>query len=404
MELKLESDQANSIIIEDEKRRQEEEKTRKSAEEARLAEERAQIEAEQNEEKRQRLISELTEKIAQNPQNSANLEQTIAKTYDEFVHDEEKAKTLAKRFGVPHAGAISNANAKQLIEQITANLQDISVKVESASINGETTLEDAKQSYTTLTPLLDGVTYGTEIAKSFPELVALNKQQLDAETRKKVYDRVQTAMQAARIQKYDKEKVAVRDEKISFLGRLFGKEQLKETKLKNLDLKKQLAELEVQQPQNGYSMKELLADMQVCSNTELGGEFTPEMQELYKAIKATYHDKRSDEFSETYIKQMANERQANNEKSGLLAVQDNRPRLFGKSRAQAQMIELENQSLRQKILKIRTTNATRNVHSTQEANAVALFEQKLRGIAVNTQERDIQRLIKSIETTVELWK
>ena len=67
------------------------------------------------------------------------------------------------------------------------------------------------------------------------------------------------------------------------------------------------------------------------------------------------------------------------------------------------MVELENQGLKQKLLRLRTTNSLRTgrVQQSQEPDAISLLEQRLKGIAVNTQERDRQV---NLEDTLDLWE
>ena len=67
------------------------------------------------------------------------------------------------------------------------------------------------------------------------------------------------------------------------------------------------------------------------------------------------------------------------------------------------MVELENQGLKQKLLRLRTSNSLRTgrVKQAQEPDAISLLEQRLKGIAVNTQERDRQV---NLEDTLDLWE
>ena len=158
-------------------------------------------------------------------------------------------------------------------------------------------------------------------------------------------------------------------------------------------------------PENDeYSIRQMLVDMHICASTELGGEFTPEMQELYQAIMDTYGEKNKDIFSERNIRRLVSQRQASNQTTAELpVVRGNRPRIFGKTKAQSNMVELENQGLKQKLLRLRTTNSLRTgrVQQSQEPDAISLLEQRLKGIAVNTQERDRQV---NLEDTLDLWE
>lgn len=395
----MEIDQAHEVINEDRERR-------KAEREAREAEELARKEVAEKEEAKQKLVSELSTKLTQTPQNASGLEEALLKTYDDFVHTDAKARELTEALGIEWTKTIKNTTAKQLIEQIQANLQETVSRIDGVTVDANTTLEDAQKTASEVLAKLEGVSYGLEIAKSFPELVSLNKRQIEDEIKKLTYDRVQAVLQEARIQKYTAEKEMIQGESVGFLGRLFGKEQLKEKRLENMDLKIKLAQRSTAPEKDTYSIRQMLVDMHICANTELGGKFTPEMQEIYQAIMNTYGAKNKDRLSERNIRQLVSERQrktSNQTTAELPVVQGNRPRIFGKTKAQTNMVELENQGLKQKLLRLRTSNSLRTgrVQQSPEADAISLLEQRLKGIAVNTQDKDRQV---DLETTFDLWK
>lgn len=382
----MEIDQAHEVVKEDKERRQ------------------AEQEAREAEEARQKLVSELSTKLARNPQNTSSLEATILNTYDVFVHTDEKAKGLAKQLGIEYTRTIKSTNARQLVEQIQANLQETVSKTNGVNLDENASIEEAQKIASEVLERVDGVSYAVEVAQSLPELVDLNKKQVEEEIKRRVYDRVQTVIQQARVQKYTAEKENIQGESIGFLGRLFGKEQLREKRLENLNLKIELAQRAVLPENDKYSIRQMLVDMHICASAELGGEFTPEMQELYQAIMNTYGEKNKDKLSERNIRRLVSQRQAANQSTAELpVVQGNRPRIFGKTKAQTNMVELENQGLKQKLLRLRTSNSLRTgrIQQSQEADAISLLEQKLKGIAVNTKERDKEL---NLEDTLELWQ
>ncbi len=349
------------------------------------AEELARQEAE-----RQTLISQLSAKLAQNPQTSSNLEGTMLKTYDNFVHNEETARAQAKKLGIEYTKTIKNTSARQLVEDIQTNLQETTARATSIILDENTTLEDAQRAANEVISRLDGVSHGAEIAQSFPELVNLNRQQIEGEIKKSIYGRVQDVLQQARIQKYAAEQENIQQEKVGFWGKLFRKEELREKRIENLRLKMELTQRSEASEKDTYSTREMLVDMYMCANTELGGKFTPEMQEVYQAIMSTYGMEKTENFSEEHIQQLVNKRQARSgDTAELPVVPDKRPKVFRKAKAQANMVELENQGLRQKLLKLRTYSLKmERGKRPQEDDAISLFEQRLKGIEVNTRERE----------------
>jgi len=394
----IEIDQAHELVEEDKTRRKEE-AMRKRAEEL------ARKEAEEKESARKTKVNELITMTEQNSENSLTLETAILNTYDEFVHHEQMARDLAKKFKIPYSRTITSTSSTQLIERIQMNLQEIAAKVAGAKVDENLTLEDAKRISTELTSQLDGISYGVEVSKGFSELIQANRQQTENDIKRGIYERVQAAIENARVQRYTEQKASIQGEKVGFLGRITGKQQLKQQKLENLDLKIQLAQKQAERTPQGkiYSIREMLVDMRLCVDNELGGKFTPEIQEIYQMVKSTYQDKDAGEFSEQYIQRLAGQRLAAQGKSGLPAVQNGSARRFGKTKAEARMLETENQGLRQKMLKMRTYSLkTDRMHSEQEPDAMAVFEQKLKGIAINTQPSS-RVATRNLEDTLELW-
>lgn len=394
----IEIDQAHELVEEDKTRRKEE-AMRKRAEEL------ARKEEEEKESARKTKVNELITKTEQNSENSSTLETAILNTYDEFVHHEQMARDLAKKFKIPYSRTITTTSSRQLIERIQMNLQEIAAKVAGAKVDENLTLEDAKRISTELTSQLDGISYGVEVSKVFSELIQANRQQAENDIKRGIYERVQAAIENARVQSYTEQKASIQGEKVGFLGRITGKQQLKQQKLENLDLKIQLAQKQAERTPQGktYSIREMLVDMRLCVDNELGGKFTPEIQEIYQMIKSTYQDKDAREFSEQYIQRLAGQRLAAQGKSGLPAVQNGSARRFGKTKAEARMLETENQGLRQKMLKMRTYSLkTDRIHLEQEPDAMAVFEQKLKGIAINMQPSS-RVATRNLEDTLELW-
>ena len=105
---------------------------------------------------------------------------------------------------------------------------------------------------------------------------------------------------------------------------------------------------------------------------------------------STYGMEKTENFSEEHIQQLVNKRQARSgDTAELPVVPDKRPKVFRKAKAQANMVELENQGLRQKLLKLRTYSLKmERGKRPQEDDAISLFEQRLKGIEVNTRERE----------------
>ena len=83
---------------------------------------------EEKEGARKTKVNELITKTEQNSENSSTLETAILNTYDEFVHHEQMARDLAKKFKIPYSRTITTTSSRQLIERIQMNLQEIDRK------------------------------------------------------------------------------------------------------------------------------------------------------------------------------------------------------------------------------------------------------------------------------------
>lgn len=125
-----------------------------------------------------------------------------------------------------------------------------------------------------------------------PEIVGLHAEQSEFELKKNLYNKVQKIMAEAKIEKYSQEKEKVAEEKIGFFGKLMGKQKLQNEKINQLDLKMKLAKVKKPEEKEKYSVRDMLSDLYVCAKTELNGQFTPEMEELYDEMKECFRMKR----------------------------------------------------------------------------------------------------------------
>lgn len=362
-------------------------------------------EAERKENYRKEEVYRIANKLAKNSQEVDILQTSVENVYEGFIGIENKAKSIAGKFGFFVDRTIDATPIRQLVTEIQRNIQDIGKEVKSIEIDeSRITFEEVENLSKKIEPLLDGVSYGTEITANFTEIQDLYRKQLENEIKKGIYDKVQQVLQNARIQKHLQEKAEVQNEKIGFLGRLTGKEFLREEKLKNLDLKIQLVKESKPRENENYSIREMLADMHICADAELCGQFTPEMQQLYDLIKSTYGNKKTGEFTEEYIKSIANKKAlgVQEQKSGLPAIPTKMPRFFGKTKARIKSLELENAEIKRMLLTKRTAKSTLNNHQQIEDDALTILEQRLRGIANNTISREDRQGYK--HATFDLWK
>jgi len=105
-----------------------------------------------------------------------------------------------------------------------------------------------------------------------------------------LYQAAQIAIASAKVEMYDIQITNISREKVHFLDRFTGKAQLREEQTKNLNLKKQLAQLSLNNIQysDQLTIENILTSLYVVAQVELGGRFSPTMQRLYDGIKKNF--------------------------------------------------------------------------------------------------------------------
>ncbi len=353
-------------------------------------------------ETRKSFISEVSSSFKQNTRNSEFLQNNVTSTFSSLIRCQNKIAQFASQFGIS-MNFNRDVSAEQLIQQIQQNIQTVSEKIQSSNLNQDTSLEEAQKISKDLKPILDGISYGAEISRGFNDIPKLYIQQLDDVFKEKLYGKVQQVLQTAKINKYSQEKQILQSKKIGFWGKLFGQETLKNEQLTNLDLKIQLAQ-NIPRPQDKVHIRELLADMYICAETELNGNFTKEMQDLYKTISSSFSDEKNGEFTLEYIKSIANKKMMNDSKqnSGLPTPQNKLPTFFRKTKTQIDLLRNENSNIKKKISNVKSSNNFRAGYAKQQNDAFSLFKDRLRLIARNIQFRENVQSRKNIEDTLQL--
>ncbi len=358
-------------------------------------------EAEERENARLQAINETSSKISHTPAKASKLESVIVDTYRKLLDTENQAKQIVNKLGISLSGTISNTTINQKIDQIKKNIEAIKHKCQTTSLDSESSIEEVTEISSTLTPLLDGVTYATELTRSFPDIVNSHKFQIDNDIKRSLYEKVHKVLQNSRIQKYSEEQEKISSEKVGFFGRLMGKDILKEEKLKNIRLKIRLAQTSTPVVQTKYSVQDMLAEIYASAISEFDGQFTPEMAEIFTAIRSTYGNRDLQPFSDEQISNLAMEKIKSKQKQMLPSVPEDGKRFFLKNKAKAQQLKLENRNLQ---IKIEQNVYSGNKWSTQNKgqDSILTFENHLKGIVSSTKEK--QHSIEDLDKTLDLWK
>lgn len=161
-----------------------------------------------------------------------------------------------------------------------------------------------------------------------------------------LYFKVQNVIKYAKMDKYVKDQEEIKSEGISFFGSITGKNNLQIERLKNVKLKIELLESQKLKPKEDVSLKDLMADMQACAMSELGGKFNDDMTKLYKEIEA----KSPEKVKENEIFELAYKKVSNGQ-SYLPVIHTDIPKgIFGDIKVQTEFLKLENKKLENQII------------------------------------------------------
>lgn len=180
------------------------------------------------------------------------------------------------------------------------------------------------------------------------ELVTEYRRKTKEVANRAMYIRVQNVIKDAKIKKYVKESDSIASERITFFGSFSGKNALQLEKAKNVKLRIELLQTEKIEHKDKYEPKDMMADLYACAISNLGGNFTSEMQTIYDKIKrnCTKEEKVTDE--QVYL--LACEKI--NEGQSFLPVihQEKSKGIFGDIKNQVNFYKIENQKLENQII------------------------------------------------------
>lgn len=391
----LEIDKAYEVIDAERKRAEEETKKQQEAE-------RAKQEASEKEIRRKSLYIDLSSKSLKSPAEALDLQNILTNTYNNMLRTETNSIALAEKLGVPYSPRLTSTDLGKRIDEIKENIRILQEKTEDMKISEEDTLEALEEVSKTTNFAFDGISYGLEIAKDIPEISKLFKQQSDRDIKKVLYQRVQNAIEQAKVQKYLRDRDVISKEGIGFLSGLTGKSELQIERLNNVNLKIQLAQSKKAEPQKVYSVRSMLADLYVCAVTELGGNFTPEMQTLYDSMKSIYTDANIGAFTDDYIGKLARDKIMAMQ-SNLPMVQEPKRGFFGRRKNQIELLRAENKGLEVQIAEEKNKGVMGSL-VVDEPDAVSLFESKIKGVSFATRDRSNDLEVNVLQDTAPLWE
>ena len=177
--------------------------------------------------------------------------------------------------------------------------------------------------------------------------------------KKELYMKVQSVLKDAKLQQYQKEKEKIQNEKVGLFGRFNGKKALKEAKLRNIDLKIQLASQQEPEPQPGkYGVHETLISMYECSISELDGIFSPEMSRMQYLITQNI-DESGRPFNLAALQQEAQRRVWARQQNNLPVVQGKSMSTRKQNKLALEQLDSQNSSLNSRLSYLQNYNRER---------------------------------------------
>ena len=170
-----------------------------------------------------------------------------------------------------------------------------------------------------------------------------------------------------------------------------GKGRLKQAKLDNIDLKRQLLMTDGKEEKGTYSLEDSLSDLYTYSHCELGRKLTPEMQQFLVVLKADPQLKQmiNQQSLRLQYEQKVNDRQ----NAGQLVPIDENKRVS--NRHQANILQVQNNEMNRQIQNNRARTVTKqNNLSSISVNAdspLNRFQNILNEINLSTQTRETRQ-------------
>lgn len=304
---------------------------------------------------------------------------SVETTYYELKQEEIKFSSLARKLGLDYSiTKTDDTNIRSSIEQIKSNMQRIGEQVQR--IDDPTKLDKVSG----ILSELENLTQDGSITKEHSTMLR--------ETFEKSFDsKVQDLIRNSKLSMLEQERGQVESEKISLIGRIMGKGRLKQAKLDNIDLKRQLLMTDGKEEKGTYSLEDSLSDLYTYSHCELGRKLTPEMQQFLVVLKADPQLKQmiNQQSLRLQYEQKVNDRQ----NAGQLVPIDENKRVS--NRHQANILQVQNSEMNRQIQNNRARTVTKqNNLSSISVNAdspLNRFQNILNEINLSTQTRETRQ-------------
>ena len=262
-EKQKEFEEASRIVAEDDKRRLEEENAKRL------------------EEKRQESVSKYNNMVLDITQGLSYIPDNIDFNYNDLKMKEETFSKICSTIGISFNSNVDAQTIEPYISIIQNNINRIKENASLNSIPEDSSIDFVNSSMKSLEELSHFQEQVNSILNGLGNSVQMYNEQAIFDIKKGIDQKIQNLIRSAKIELLQNQRKNVENRKISFFGKIMGKEKLKELELQNLDLQLDFEKTKPIIEKTKYSIHDSLADMLVFSQENMNGQMTSEMQELY---------------------------------------------------------------------------------------------------------------------------
>ena len=319
----LEIDEALKVIDEEYKKREEERiKTEK---------------IEKDKEQKLKESENLSKNVDGALSNSEDFDNKINELYKDLVSKQQKIEDISKFLQLSYNSENRINLIPEKIKNIEKVMQYINEKVEEEKDclqNAKTEISEIEEKNTNVTEYNESLKSANVIYDNMTDYSKKYASELETQLKEDILKKSLSLIKNAKLAKYNDEYQKLENEKIGFFGKLFGKEALRQEKLKNIALKinsENIDSIRTAEETNNFSIRETLTELYIAGNYELGSEYNQEIRDYYESIREIFKSKNG-KFTDEEINQLAQNKIAKNQ--SILPVE------YGKKVSTKQQIEI----------------------------------------------------------------
>ena len=364
---------------------------------------RKEAEEQKKEEERVGAIIDLKFKLDGAVQKAGATTQEILATYQQLLGTEKGYKEFASKFGLGVSGSVE----RQLVDSVTSvnSLIKATKKgLEKVEVPEGNTIEQTQAQESQYARRIAGVDASMQIANTLKEVTEIYSVQTEDAIKRDLYLKMNALMKKTKMTLLQQQSIKIKDEKAGLFDGITGKSQLRQMRLQNIDLQMQLISRTKPETKSYYSVHDILAEMYAFSQTELGGNYTPEIGRLYNTMKREFKNTGGQPIAEEEIKKRADPKIRERREQNLPAVPKKRFRLFGKTKDEMEYLQAQNSQLQTRINNVDRSEFRSQLQPPVKP-ATEIYKQRLMDIVhnIDTDESPVKTPDKTREDTVDLW-